>query len=264
MRLKIILSVGIILICSSVLVLAALDLRFTTAISQSPDPANEGDTVVFTVTFKTFGGAVDNLKITGGVDGTNIFERTYSHINADLPRTDSFSWIATAGSHTVWFELDPAHTCGDSNYNNNRVEKAITVNFGAIVPPDINIHAKPNLTVTDCHVEPSTYKNGDEVTLKFTIKNIGDAPTTSLSLVEYKNYNMTQSLGERTWGMPPVEPGYTYTYVFNYWVIIPSVIKITVDTTNLNAESIENDNTCSIIFKAKINKPKKYTNPYKP
>jgi subtilase family serine protease len=237
MRFKTFLYIGIILLCSSVLVLAALDLRFTTTITQSPDPANAGNTVTFTVSFKTFGGAADNLKITGGVDGAGIFERIYSHINADSLRTDSFSWTATAGSHTVWFDLDPAHICGDSNYSNNRIEKAITVSGGS--------PGQPNLTVTGCVTEPTTYKNGDEVLFRFTIKNIGDAQAPVPSYAD----TMIDSTLRNHIVVPAMGPGWTNDYSFSYTVKIPSTITVTVDSTSVVTESNENDNSCKKSFK---------------
>jgi len=124
---------------SSIFAVAALDVKFTTAIGQSPDPAVLWNEVTFTVSFKPSGGAVSNFKIIGGVDGTQIFERTYASILADKIKTDSFKWTATAGSHKVWFELDPSHTAGDSDYANNKVEKAIS-GTGFI----LNDKTKPN------------------------------------------------------------------------------------------------------------------------
>jgi subtilase family serine protease len=243
MRFKTFLSIGIILLCSSALALGALDLKFTTAIAQSPDPANAGNTVTFTVSFKTFGGAVDNLKVTGGVDGANIYERTYSHINADLQRTDSFTWTATAGSHTVWFELDPAHTCGDSNYSNNRIEKAFTVSGGS--------PGQPNLTVTGCVTEPSKYNNGDEVLFRFTIKNIGDAQA---PVPSYADIMLDSTLRSHIL-LPAMGPGWTNDYTFSYTVKIPSTVTITADSTSLITESNENDNSCKKTFKLQLIRP---------
>jgi len=129
---------------SSVLTFAALDVKFTTAIGQSPDPAAAGNEVTFTVSFKPSGGAVSNFKIIGGVDGTQIFERTYASILADKIKTDSFKWTVTSGNHKVWFELDPSHTAGDSDYANNKVEKAIS-GTGFI----LNDKTKPNIDHLD-------------------------------------------------------------------------------------------------------------------
>jgi len=169
MNIKTLFSIGIIFLFSSMFASAALDLQFTTAISQSPDPASAGGSVTFTVAFKTFGGAVTNMKITGGVDGTQLFERTYASILADKGRTDSFTWTATAGSHTVWFELDPGHTCGDSNYGNNRIEKSITVVSSIPVgQPDLSLRVS---------YSPRYFATGNPVTFLLRVDNKGTAPS---------------------------------------------------------------------------------------
>jgi hypothetical protein len=66
------------LLFTSIFAAAALDLRFTTAISQAPDPASTGDTVTFTVTFISDGAIVNNLKLLGGVDGMKIVDKTFA------------------------------------------------------------------------------------------------------------------------------------------------------------------------------------------
>lgn len=106
---------------------AALDVQFVGNIKQSPDPAAVGNEITFTVSFKPAGGNVSNLKITGGIDGTKLFERTYASILADKTKTDSFKWTGTTPYHTVWFELDPAHTCGDSDYTNNKIQTQVSL-----------------------------------------------------------------------------------------------------------------------------------------
>jgi subtilase family serine protease len=120
---------------SSMFIFGALDVKFTTTIAQTPDPAAAGNEATFSVSFKNFGAAVSNYKITGGVDGTKIFERVYASIAADKVKTDSFKWTAAAGDHKVWFDLDPEHKSGDTNWANNKIEKAFTVSGGQTVKP---------------------------------------------------------------------------------------------------------------------------------
>lgn len=126
MRVKTISAIGIIL-CLSVFAHAQLDFRFTSAITYTPDPARVGDTMTFTVRFIADGVAVDNFKIIGGVDDTRIVDRTFAHLNMGASRTQSMSWTAAAGSHTIWFEIDPDHSSGDTNYTNNRIEITLNV-----------------------------------------------------------------------------------------------------------------------------------------
>lgn len=128
---------------SSMFIFGALDAKFTTAIAHTPDPAAAGNEVTFSVSFKNFGAAVSNYKITGGVDGAKIFERVYASIAADKVKTDSFKWTAAAGDHKVWFELDPEHKSGDSNWANNKIEKTIDISG---LPPK-QIVTQPNKSI---------------------------------------------------------------------------------------------------------------------
>lgn len=112
-------------------VFAALDVQFVGNIKQSPNPAAIGNEITFTISFKPAGGAVSNLKITGGIDGTKLFERTYASILADKTKTDSFKWTGTTPNHTVWFELDPGHTCSDSDYSNNKIQTQVSLSGGS-------------------------------------------------------------------------------------------------------------------------------------
>jgi len=261
MRFKIIMSMGIIFLLSSVIAIAAVDLKFTTDISQAPDPAITGNTVTFTVSFKNFGGAVDNLKITGGVDGAGIFERLYAHINTDLPRTDSFTWTATAGTHTVWFELDPNHVQGDSDYSNNRIEKQITIsssqnsnmpniihikpNAGVLpkkMSHDFPLLSKPNLKIEVAYNSVGL-KCGGMVNFYIKVKNTGNAATPSG--FEYYIYNS----GNLVANIPcsPLDAGGVLTVESgDAWLLCDtnctSTWKFVIDPTNYVSESDENDN----------------------
>jgi subtilase family serine protease len=231
MKFKTFLSIGVIFLCSSVLALAALDLRFSTAISQSPDPANVGDKVDFVVSFNTFGGAVDNLKIIGGIDGATIFTRTYAHIDADKQRTDTFSWTATAGAHTAWFELDPDHTAGDSNYANNRVEKAFTVG---------SVQGKPNLLL-NIDYNPKSFDAGDSVTFTITVTNNGDAASVPCKMTIKQGTVVMQELNVPIIAAGGTSPSQNYSWT----AVCDAIIKIQVDSNSQNIESNENDNTWS-------------------
>jgi subtilase family serine protease len=174
MKMKVFLYIGVIFLLSGILASAALDLQFVSAIAQLPNPANAGDTVQFSVSFKTTGGPVTNLKIIGGVDGSQLFERTYASILADKTKTDFFTWTAIGGSHTAWFKLDPGHTTGDINFSNNTIEKQITVGSGT--PGQ-----KPNLTVSAVY-SPLSVTNGANITFTATVTNNGNAPAASSKL----------------------------------------------------------------------------------
>jgi len=233
MRFKVFLIIGVIFILSSVIALAALDLQFTTAISQSPDPASAGNVVTFTVAFKTVGGPVDNLKITGEVDGCGNFERTYAHINADLQRTNSFTWTATAGSHTVSFEIDPMHTCGDSNYTNNRVEKAITVGGGGPA-------GQPDLVPVVTY-NPATFAAGNTVTFSIRVNNNGTAPSNACQMTVKREGATIQTINLAA---IPAGNHLDKSYAWAAECGTPLIV-IKADSNNANTESNEDNNIWS-------------------
>jgi len=233
MKFKSFLYIVVIFLLSSVLGLAALDLNFTTAISQSPDPAGEGNVVAFTVSFKTFGGAVANLKITGGIDGAQIFERTYVSIAADKLRTDSFTWTATAGNHTVWFELDPAQTAGDSNYSNNKIEKAFVIQ--QTVPA-----GKPNLTISASY-SPASVVNGASIAFSATVTNNGNADSAPCKLGFF-----VFGGPQKVFDIPALTPGQNKNFTHN-WIAeclqpCNTYVHFMADSTKIVDESDENDN----------------------
>jgi len=239
MNIKILFSLGIIFLFSSVFASAALDLQFTTAISQSPDPASAGNVVTFTVSFRTTGGAVTNLKIIGGVDGAQLFDRMYASIAADKVRTDSFTWPATAGSHTVWFELDPGHTCGDSNYGNNRVEKAVTVGGGPAGKPDLYISSVTN--------SPTKFSAGDPVTLTIKVANKGtaDSPASDLFMKDQNGKVLM------TYPINGIPQGGQFEHSIVWTGACDTVLTIKVDTLKKADESDENNNTWLQTMKCK-------------
>jgi len=160
MKLKIFFQIALIIFSLSAMSFAALDLKFTTEITMSPAAPKAGDAVIFSVTLISEGAKANNLKLIGGVDGTQIVEKVFAGIAAGGTRTQSMNWTATAGSHKVWFELDPAHTAGDSNYYNNKIDKQLIVS-GVQNVKAFNINSlkkpyklKPDLKVHDVVWQP--------------------------------------------------------------------------------------------------------------
>jgi subtilase family serine protease len=232
MRFKTFLSIGVIFLLSSVLALAALDLRFTTAISQAPDPANLGDTVTFTVTLISDGAIVNNLKLIGGVDGTQIVEKIFAGIADGGTRTQSMNWTATAGAHTVWFELDPDHIQGDSNYGNNRIEKAITVGGGGPA-------GQPDLTPVVTY-SPAKFDKGDAVTFSFRVNNNGTAASSACDMILKQDGPMWAPFT-----VPVIEAGGHWQTSYTWYAKCDAALEIEVDTNDQNLESNEGNNTWS-------------------
>jgi hypothetical protein len=161
MRIKIV-SVSWILFIFAVAALniSALDLKFNSGITKSPGTFNAGDVVTFTVSFTSQGGTVTNFKIIGGVDTTQIYERVFASIPDGANRQGTFTWTAAAGSHTAWFELDPNHVNGDSDYSNNRAELTVGAKAVFKMNPEIFntnfVALKPDLLITQVSLKKET------------------------------------------------------------------------------------------------------------
>lgn len=255
MKIKIFSIAFLLFVLLSMLSYAALDLKFTSAIGISPASPKIGDTVTFSVTFKAEGGAASDVKVIGHVDGTLIYDRVFGSIPANATRTGSFTWTATAGSHDVSFTLDPSHTAGDSNYNNNTVSKAFSVSeTGGILnthdaltkkPLDLNIlkKVKPDLIPYQIAVGPINENKCDQYwTLLLVVKNIGKTAIKQ----SFRNEVHADVTNEEFFcDIPSLEPGVEYqchwTFTWN-----PEVGHMTfigyVDITNAIDESVETNN----------------------
>jgi hypothetical protein len=212
-------------------VFAALDVQFVGSIKQSPDPAFGGIQITFTVNFKPVGGAVSNFKITGGVDGTKIFERKYASIGAGIQKTDSFKWIAVGGVHNVWFELDPDHTSGDSDYSNNKITKSVTVSSGSGIilnentKPDQQHISKLGKILGDRMAGPTDLftenlyvdsymagpvKAGVSTFVKCTWKRTGQKPKSAFRVHIYVGQDLVPDYNASSYGHPDEIDGMTY------------------------------------------------------
>lgn len=112
------------------------DLFFYSALKVHPDPVTDGADTRFDVTFTMKNGTVQNLKVAYGIDDNKIGEKSFANVGSNSLKEGKthayFNWIASPGSHKVWFELDPTHTTADTNHANNRVEKTFNVGAGAL------------------------------------------------------------------------------------------------------------------------------------
>jgi subtilase family serine protease len=170
MKLKLLFPAGVFLLFNCLFALGGLDLKFTGKISMSPKPAGVGDAVTFTVSLISDGAIVNNLKLIAGVNETQIVEKIFVGIANGGTRKQNMNWVASAGSHTVWFELDPDRSQKDGNYNNNRIE--MTINIGGEFEPSEKL---PDLVVPDAWASPATVEQGSNFTFNCDIQNKGGA-----------------------------------------------------------------------------------------
>jgi hypothetical protein len=252
------------LVIYSVSVFAALDLKFNGAIAIAPAAPSAGASVTFSVNFIPSGAAVDNLKCTFGIDAAQISERTFAHINAGASRLLSFTWVATAGTHKVWFKLDPNNTTGDSNIQNNSIEKTFSVSGsgGSLVSnianitgkrplmnqPVLSLAAKPNLKLEVAHdvvhvnaAESYDHQPYNKLVFKIIVRNTGGGPSVQ-TLLEMKvdmGYEFPSLI-------PPIAANSMYIITREIRCLGTSYLfTFTADPINSNDEVDETDNTWS-------------------
>jgi hypothetical protein len=132
-KLLIITIVGVFLLTSLAL---ATDLKWRSPIEISPAAPNSGDTVTFRCKLKSGGGPADSILVEGRIDGVKVWDHTYPHFDTDELTWVEFTWVATGGTHTVAFVIDP-HVCSvDSNPANNTRSVSFDVTGGGGDPED--------------------------------------------------------------------------------------------------------------------------------
>jgi hypothetical protein len=281
MKIKICFITFIIIISLAVFSSAALDLKFTSAITTSPVSPVIGDTVTFAVAFKAEGDTATNVKIIGSVDGIQVHERTFASIPAGATRTDSFTWTAAAGNHNVIFTLDPNHTSGDSNYNNNTVSttlnlttsdkrKFLKVNPNALKPKNIRddlnadpnvINLKPDLIVKSVSLAPiATEDNTDNDDLiqiaypcyqkwglRVRVRNDGDKKTEAEFLITVM-IDGTDEYFYDVFGPITLDAKHEYEFYKAGYTTYKHTVRVvtSVDSSHKIAESDETNNLLTI------------------
>jgi subtilase family serine protease len=228
------LSALIVLFSCVALTAHAVDIKFVgSEITISPASPVSGDLMTFTATFRPVGGAVDNFKITGEVDGVQLFERVYAHINSDVVKTDSFTWTAVPGKHYVRFKLDPDNVQGDTYYKNNWQSKSFTV------PLPASQTDGPNLLIKNVSISSKLIVQGKEVTFTVTLQNNGTMPASQFEA------SFRTDVPGSTWQAKHIDillNGAQKNITFNWNVVCGATVTINADEYNAVMELNESDN----------------------
>jgi len=136
--------------------------RWNGSITISPSPANPGDTVIFTASLWIRNEAVTNLKVVGGVDGVTIYDNTFASLRRGALQDISFTWTATGGDHTAFFQIDPNDTIVE-DATDNLNETRFTVAFTSPATP-LNIHFSHN------SIAPVREVSGEESFVNYHIR----------------------------------------------------------------------------------------------
>jgi len=108
-----------------------------------PPTPSVGQTVVITASIRVADGPVQNLRVTGGVDRSIIYNNSWANIENNRARTFSFQWVAVAGSHTIFLQIDPERALAGQEASNDRIEIPLNVG-GSGAPPQPELIAYNN------------------------------------------------------------------------------------------------------------------------
>jgi hypothetical protein len=123
---KLTISLFAFLLCT-LLAFAQTNPKWSQNITKNISSPSEGQNVTFHAELIVLGTGVANLKVIGGVDGSIKYNHIFPHLNSQAKQSVSFTWQATAGTHTAYFKIDPDNTSGDTNTGNNLTQIQFTV-----------------------------------------------------------------------------------------------------------------------------------------
>lgn len=212
----------------------AVDIKFVgSEITFSPASPISGDLMTFTATFRPVGGSVTNFKITGEVDGVQLFERVYANIAEGATKTDSFTWTATTGNHVIRFKLDPDNVLGDPTYKDNWKSRQFTV------PLPSSATDGPNMVVKSVSIAPALSIAGTTKTFTVKFRNTGNMPAAAHEV------SFRTDVPGADWKANYIDilPGGGEKVVTWKWkVVCGATITINADEYNVVMELNENDN----------------------
>jgi subtilase family serine protease len=198
----------------------------------SPENPSIEDTVTFTVTIKNQGSVLANpCHITYYIDDTQQTSVYVNQIDPGASTTNTFTWTAEAGAHTIKAVVDSNNIISESDETNN--EKTVTLST-----------SDPDLVITNITWSPINPSTGDTVTFTVTIKNQGGVPA-NLSRVTYyvdgsfRGYHNVSELNA----------GATVTKTFTWTAEAGAhIIKAVTDVESQIPESNENNNEKALTF----------------
>ncbi|MBI2980540.1 MAG: hypothetical protein HYY41_06960 [Chloroflexi bacterium] len=202
------------------------------SLTWSPASPVQGDNVTFTVTIKNQGGGKAEPSVVGFyIDETNLAFVTVGALAYNATTSQTFNWFAQTGAHTVKAAVDPYNRIVESDESNN--EKTIT--FPTLAPDFI---------VQSITWSPASPVVGETVTFTVTIKNQGNAGTTSFVAHLYVGNFFADPQDVQTLGV-----GGVVTKTFNWTAQAGSyVVKAVVDPYNKVLESNDSNNEKTVNF----------------
>src|ERR1022692_960607 len=154
-------------------------------------------------------------------------------------------WVATAGTHTLEWDLDPNNSVAETNESNNTAMVTFTVGG----PPTVDIVAQRVFLKTSFSgsTEVSSPTPGQTVYIAVTMQSTGTGGPITFNdqvLLDGVPYDSCSGVDQI-----PVPAIFSFT-CDQGWVATPGThtLRVDLDTTNSIAETNENDNTATFTF----------------
>jgi subtilase family serine protease len=138
-----------------------------------PSVAGVGDNVTFTITIKNQGsGRAAASRAVCYIDGQAVGYPDILEIASEAQATATILWVAEGGSHAVSVQADYDNRLIESNKDNNKLTRTIS-----IIPPD--------LVISSIDYSPENPTTDDTVTFTITVKNQGGGKAENFKLACY-------------------------------------------------------------------------------
>ncbi len=192
------------------------------------------DTVTITAAIKNNGsGKASPSHVAYYIDDTLLNAVYVNSIEAGDTVTNTATWSAAAGTHTIRATADCNNSVSETNESNNEISAVLSI-------------PAPDLTIQSITWSPLVPTTGDDITFTLTIKNNGDLKTGG-SFVNYYIDNVY--LGNHN--VESIKPGATITRTFTWKAQSEShVFKAIVDKANEIIEGDESNNERVVVLPA--------------
>ncbi len=216
------------------------------SINFNPNPANNGDNVIVSVTVKNqgTGDAGSHYEFLGYPDRYTLLKEWYcSGLNAGASNTFTHTLENVQQSDTYEACADWGQVVQESNENNNCLTAYLEVKES---------EQKPDLVIQDITWDKSSPKQGDTITYTVTIKNqgSGSAGTSTVKYYIDGSYVTSDSVTSLSAGSTSTQ---TFTWTANKCGNV--LVKAVADANNAVSESNEGNNERTETVSISCNKP---------
>ncbi len=203
-------------------------------ISCTPAIPLVGDKVTITSTIKNVGpGQTSPFYVAYYIDNNRLDSVYVNQINAGATVTNTITWTATGGTHTIRAFIDCNNSIFETNETNNEMSLSLTT-------------PAPDLTIESITWSPLVPSTGDDVTVTLTIKNQGDLGSGS-SFVNYYVDNVYRG----NHSIEDIAPGATVTRTFTWQAEAESLIfQVVIDKADETLEINESNNVKTLVIPA--------------